>query len=260
MHDVARRKAKDLGCAGHTQRIGGVVPSGRRQPDLDCAGVIGEAIDRERRAGRARLDDGRADGCVRRLLRVMQRRPDHGQVSELRSREDRGDPWIRNVRDEHPTAWHATSQATNASRTAAASAKTSGWSHSMLVSTASPGRYGVEVAGVLVGLHDEASPRPVRAVADVPPVSAAGSNAPTNAEGSRPASTRTWTSQPAVVLLPCVPATATSRRPTAASAMTCCHGSTGIPSVARGAELRMVGVDRGQRLRHGEPVGVWARP
>ena len=32
-----------------------------------------------------------------------------------------------------------------------------------------------------------------------------GSRAPTNAAGSRPPSARTWTSQPAVVLLPCVP-------------------------------------------------------
>ncbi len=37
-------------------------------------------------------------------------------------------------------------------------------------------------------------------------------------------------SQPVVVLLPCVPATPTSVRPTAASATTCCQGSSGIPA------------------------------
>src|SRR5207247_11082940 len=43
-----------------------------------------------------------------------------------------------------------------------------------------------------------------------------------------PAEARTWTSQPAVVLLPWVPATPMSVRPTAASATTFCHGSIGI--------------------------------
>ena len=57
-----------------------------------------------------------------------------------------------------------------------------------------------------------------------------GSSAPTNADGSAPAPARTWTSQPDVVLLPCVPATPTSVRPTAASATTCCHASTGMPA------------------------------
>src|SRR4029079_14019041 len=33
-----------------------------------------------------------------------------------------------------------------------------------------------------------------------------------------------------VVLLPCVPATPTSVRPTAATATTCCHGSRGMPA------------------------------
>ena len=76
--------------------------------------------------------------------------------------------------------------------------------------------------------------RPARpcAVAGMPPLSAAGSSAPTNALGSAPVSARTQVSQPAVVLLPCVPATATSVRPCAASAMTCCQGSAGMPRAA----------------------------
>ena len=68
-----------------------------------------------------------------------------------------------------------------------------------------------------------------------PPVSDDGRSAPTKADGSAPAATSAWTSQPAVVLLPCVPATATSVRPTAASATTCCHGSTGIPAARAAA-------------------------
>ena len=77
----------------------------------------------------------------------------------------------------------------------------------------------------------KALPHPTRAVAGGPPVSSAGRSAPTNADGSSPAATSAWTSQPAVVLLPCVPATPTRVRPTAASATTCCHGSSGIPAV-----------------------------
>ena len=48
-----------------------------------------------------------------------------------------------------------------------------------------------------------------------PPVSDDGRSAPTKADGSAPAATSAWTSQPAVVLLPCVPATprASARRP-----------------------------------------------
>ena len=75
-----------------------------------------------------------------------------------------------------------------------------------------------------------------------------------------PAATSAWTSQPAVVLLPCVPATPTRVRPTAASATTCCHGSSGIPRRPRRDELRVVGIDRGQRLGHRETVRPRRRP
>ena len=125
----------------------------------------------------------------------------------------------------------------------------------MVVRIASAGRYGVEVAGVLVGLDDERRVRPAamrrrRRAAVIP----RGSSAPTNADGSRPASARTWTSQPAVVLLPCVPATPTRGRPAAASATTCCHGSSGMPSRRAASQLGVVRGDRGQGLRHREPV------
>ena len=118
----------------------------------------------------------------------------------------------------------------------------------------------VEVAGVLVRLDDERRPRSWRAVAGGPPVTEVGSSAPTNAAGSCPAATSTCTSQPAVVLLPCVPATATSGRPAAASATTCCHGSTRDAERHARRQLRMVGVDRGQGLRDGQPVAAAARP
>jgi hypothetical protein len=61
----------------------------------------------------------------------------------------------------------------------------------------------------------------------MPPVTPAGSNAPTKAAGSAPTPVSAWTSQPDVVLFPCVPATPISVRPNAASATTCCHGSIG---------------------------------
>ena len=111
--------------------------------------------------------------------------------------------------------------------TAAVSANTSGWSHSTDVSTARSGRYGSKLPA-----YSSASttngPEPQRAVAGTPPVTDVGSSAPTNAAGSAPAATSVCTSQPEVVLFPCVPATATSVRPNAASATTCCHGSSGI--------------------------------
>ena len=59
--------------------------------------------------------------------------------------------------------------------------------------------------------------------------------------GSRPAAASRWTSQPDVVLLPWVPATATSVRPNAASATTCCHGSSGIPAARAAASSGLSG-------------------
>ena len=67
----------------------------------------------------------------------------------------------------------------------------------------------------------------------------------------------TQASQPAVVLLPWVPATAISRRPCAASATTCCHASRGMPARYGGAQLGVVRVDRRQRLRDRKAVGWW---
>ena len=47
----------------------------------------------------------------------------------------------------------------------------------------------------------------------------------------------------------------TSRRPAAAaSAMTCCHASSGMPGRPRGHQLRVIGCDGGQRLGDREPV------
>ena len=91
---------------------------------------------------------------------------------------------------------------------------------------------GVEVARVLVRLDDERRPcAPASRRRSADPRQLRGQQrADECARDPRRRPTRTWTSQPAVVLLPCVPATPTSRRPTAASATTCCHGSTGIPA------------------------------
>ena len=91
----------------------------------------------------------------------------------------------------------------------------------------------VEVAGVLVGLHDERRPvAPAGGGGDADPGRGRSAAArPTKAPGSAPPAASTPTSQPDVVLLPCVPATATSVRCAAASATTCCHASSGIPAV-----------------------------
>ena len=98
-------------------------------------------------------------------------------------------------------------------------------------------------------------PLPHRAVAGAPPVIADGSRAPTNALGSAPAAARTWTSQPDVVLLPCVPATRdqrAARRPRPRS--TCCHDSTRDAGVAGRDEFGVVRVDRRQGLGDRQPV------
>ena len=123
----------------------------------------------------------------------------------------------------------------------------------------------VEVAGVLVRLDDE-----VRSAAE--PGDAAlrpgdrgrQDGARRSPDGSRPAPTSRCRSQPDVVDLPCVPVTPMSRRPpvAAASAMTCWTLSGSIPTRARGDELRVVGLDRRDRLgdRHavddGRAVGA----
>ena len=94
----------------------------------------------------------------------------------------------------------------------------------------------VEVAGVFVRLDDERrSPAPARRRRAVRPSRTPAAGRRRTPMGRRRPSARTWTSQPAVVLLPCVPATPTSVRPTAASATTCCHGSIGMPARARPA-------------------------
>ena len=102
-----------------------------------------------------------------------------------------------------------------------------------------------------------AAPRPSLAVAGIPPLSAAGSKAPTNAPGSAPISARTHVSQPAAVLLPCVPATATSVRPCGRVGDDLLPGLGRNAPRGRGQELRMVRRDRGQGLRDGEPVRAW---
>ena len=105
-------------------------------------------------------------------------------------------------------------QRSNAASTASRSANTSGWSHSAEVSTITSGRYGSKLPAYSSASTTNASPAPRRAVAGTPiPVNVAGRSAPTNAPGSAPAATSAWTSQPDVVHLPWVPATATRRRP-----------------------------------------------
>ena len=166
-------------------------------------------------------------------------------------------PGIADVRDDRGRPAGVPAQpGLEGATTAARSAKTSGWSHSALVRTATAGLVRVEVAGVLVGLDDERRRRcPSRAVAG----GAAGERRRQQRADERRrvgAGRRRGRGRasPTVVLLPCVPATPTSVRPTAASATTCCHGSTGMPASRAARELGVVGVDRGQRLGDREAV------
>src|SRR4029453_673318 len=89
----------------------------------------------------------------------------------------------------------------NASRTAASSAKTSGWSHSADVRIATAGRYGSKLPAYSSASTTNGPSRlPSRAVDGT--AESQRISAPTNAVGSSPARARTWTSHPAVVLLP----------------------------------------------------------
>ena len=78
----------------------------------------------------------------------------------------------------------------------------------------------------------KSGPLPNRATPRGEPAIDAGRMAPTNPDGSRPASTSRCRSQPDVVDLPCVPVTPMSRRPpvAAASAMTCWTLSGTMPT------------------------------
>ena len=133
-----------------------------------------------------------------------------------------------------------------------------GWSHSTRRQDHDAGRYASKLPAYSSASTTKARRGPsARLPAPRPSATPAAARRRTP-PGRAPAATSTWTSQPAVVLLPCVPATATSVRPTAASATTCCHGSTGIPRARAAAQLGVVGLDRRQRLGDREPVRVRA--
>ena len=170
------------------------------------------------------------------ITAVTIRVPDHVPTSRRPSAATLGSPTFAMSTGGGPARPAAADRihVSNAPLTASVSANTSGWSHSTDVSTVRSGRYGSKLPA-----YSSASttngPEPQRAVAGAPPVTDVGSSAPTNAAGSAPAATRVCTSQPEVVLFPCVPATATSVRPAAASATTCCHGSSGMPAARAAA-------------------------
>ena len=251
-----RSKAEGGSRSGDAERVGRVVPAGGREADRDGAGKFVEPVHLDRRPARVRRDDAAEDRrggtCGRREafadaahVAATLRRAIHDGIGDDRERRHRGvgrrtasDARVADIGDEGRArrASAPRASASNASMTAASSAKTSGWSHSDARQDGDGRPVGVEVAGVLVRLDDEGLPLSRGAPSPAARrCSALGSSAPTNADGSAPAATSTWTSQPAVVLLPCVPATPTSVRPTAASATTCCHGSTGIPAARAAA-------------------------
>ena len=90
---------------------------------------------------------------------------------------------------------------------------------------------------------------------------AAGRSAPTKADGIEPGLDQ-QVDEPAGGRALAVRAGDGDQRPSrrAASATTCCHGSSGIPAARAAAELRVVGVDRGQRLGDGQPRRAQVAP
>ena len=235
--------------AATAERIGGVVAAGRRSRRVDGRS--------RRRPGRgSRASSRRAPG--RRSAR--QRRPPAACARSGRPRSDRASRERRPRRprtsgpvSEPPSDVRAPgsptlatsvaavrrrrrSQAANAASTAAAIGE-----HVRVVpldagQDRDVGSVRVEVAGVLVGLDDErplpapTGPWPARRRSPSP--AAAPRRTPT---GPAPAATSTWTSQPAVVLLPCVPATATSVRPPQRRRRPAATAPTGMPARARRA-------------------------
>ena len=199
-----RRRPTDRGPVGRRQLARRAPRRPRRRPRSP----------RTRRAARA--SRRAAAGGRPRPGRRRWRRASAGRIPRRRART----PWNRRI------------QPSNASSTSSRVANTSGWSQSALSSTPTIGRYGSKLpayssASTTVGL-----PSPSRTTDGSAPVSSVGRTAPTNADGSSPARTRRWTSQPVVVDLPCVPATARRSPPRVAiaSAMSCWQLTAGMPA------------------------------
>ena len=93
---------------------------------------------------------------------------------------------------------------------------------------------------VLVGLDHE------EVVARQPGVAAPGAHPPAGDPGGRsPAAVSASVVMTVVVVLPCVPDTATDARRRSAPASASFRGTTGSPSAARARQLRMLGRNRG---------------
>ena len=172
-------------------------------------------------------------------------------------RHDPGHARVTHVRDQRRVG-RARTHASNASSTASSSAKTSGWSHSALSSTATAGRYGSKLPAYSSASTTNSSPAPQRAVAGGPPVSLGveqcaherGRVAPAAHEQVAPAS-RWWSTCRASLRRPRAAgrwSRPRRRRPAARPRAGC--------RAARAAASSGWSGDRGERLRHGErPAG-----
>ncbi len=178
----------------------------------------------------------------------------------------RSDPGVVRPRPRHPDRrrWRPPSrrQAPDGARTRTRpprrdrSAKTSGWSHSAPVRMATDGRYGSKLpAYSSASTTKRATLAATRGRRQPTGDALTAASAPTNADGSAPAPTRTWTSQPDVVLLPWVPATATSVAIERAVRDDLLPRFRLDADRAGGSEFRVVGIDRGERLGHGHSLG-----
>ena len=260
------------------QRVRDVVRPGRRQADRDRAAELVEADELDgravaRRRGHPAEEHARRTGCRRELLRDAPGvAPGAGSPRRPRSRRPRSSRASRRgaprpaPRPGSPTFATRTGGSATGPRPHAPDPALERVDDGVLVGEdvgVVPLRGGedrerrpvrVEVAGVLVGLDDERGVRPAAMRRRRSRRYRSRSSAPTNAVGSRPPSARTWTSQPEVVLLPWVPATPTRSRPRRRVR------DDLLPRLERDAEppgrlqLGVVRGDRGQGLRHREPV------
>ena len=252
--DLRRRRAPAVSAAAATaQRVGRVVAAGERQADVPTGSRAGRADDldsRSRRGPRRSIRPSSASaepvGADSSAIPRAQRRAAAGATATRANATIRpgpvGEPLARGsttpassrLRDQRarpgprPDPAPRTPRAPPRGPRTRPGGPTRPWS-----ARPRPGGRRRSCRRTRRPRPRTARPSPRRAVAGDPARSAPRAAAPRRTPpGPCPPAASTWTSQPEVVLLPCVPATATSVRPAAASATTCCHGSSGMPGRA----------------------------
>ncbi len=149
-------------------------------------------------------------------------------------------------------------QASNAAITASPSGNTSGWSHSAEVRTMTSGRYGSKLPAYSSASTTNSTPDPRRAVAGDPDARDGGGQERADERTRVSAGTHERVDQPAGGrALPMRPCHRDQHAACGGIGHDLLPGLERDPQGARGEELRVVRVDRGQRLGDGQPPGVW---